>query len=73
MDMGVVTATLVFLIAGRPGLRLHQRLARCGQLDRNGRFDARAEAAVCGDLGRFFNFAAYFVFGVHVANTVGKG
>ncbi|NMD07381.1 MAG: inorganic phosphate transporter, partial [Phyllobacteriaceae bacterium] len=73
MEPGVVTATIVFLI----GVALLFDLI-------NGMHDAANSIATVVSTrvlkpfhavlwAGFFNFAAYFIFEAHVANTIGKG
>ena len=58
----------------RAGLRLHQRLPRRRELDRDRRLDARADARARRCVwAAFFNFIAFVVFPLHVAHTIGKG
>ena len=64
----------VALIGVALAVRLPERPARRRQLDRDGGLDARAAARSSRSLwAAFFNFIAFLVFGLHVANTVGTG
>ena len=73
MDATLGLPLLVGLIAVALRVRFPERSARRGQLDRDGRRDARAAAADRGAWAAFFNFVAFAVFGLHVATTVGTG
>ena len=65
---------LFALIAVALAVRLPERPARRRQLDRHRRLDAGAAARSIAVLwAAFFNFIAFLFFGLHVAETIGKG
>jgi len=64
---------LVGLIAVALLFDFLKRVARCRQLDCDDCLDPGAAAAIRRAVAAFFNFVAFLVFGLNVANTIGTG